>query len=186
MAIKWNIFFRKSHYWVAIVVAAPFLVVIGSGLLLQLKKELDWVQPPSKRGVGKEPTISFADMLEIVKTSKEAEKAEIHSWEDIDRLDVRPDRGMIKVRAKNGWEVQLDSNTGEVLQTAYRRSDLIEQIHDGSWFNEHAKLGLFLPCAFLVLFLWISGMYLFWLPIFVRRRKKKLASKVEVKPTEPE
>lgn len=76
------------------------------------------------------PTLSFAEVLEIAKSAPEAE---ILSWDDIDRLDVRPDKGMLKVRSKNRWEVQVDTATGEILQVAFRRSDLIESLHDGSF-----------------------------------------------------
>ena len=36
---------RKAHRWGAIAVALPFLVVIATGILLQLKKNWSWVQP---------------------------------------------------------------------------------------------------------------------------------------------
>jgi hypothetical protein len=29
----------------------------------------------------------------------------IETWSDVDRLDVRPGKGMLKVRAKNRWEI---------------------------------------------------------------------------------
>jgi hypothetical protein len=67
--------------------------------------------------------------------------------------------------------VQVDTNTGSVLQVAYRRSDLIESIHDGSFFHDQAKLWVFLPTAIIVLGLWVTGMYLFILPLAVRRRQ---------------
>lgn len=37
-ASRWN---RKLHRWGAILIALPLLVVIGSGVLLQLKQESD-------------------------------------------------------------------------------------------------------------------------------------------------
>ena len=58
----------------------------------------------------------------------------VKTWEDINRLNVRPGRGVVKAWLMNGYEVQVDLGTGRVLQTAYRRSDLIESIHDGSFF----------------------------------------------------
>lgn len=61
------------------------------------------------------------------------------------------------------------------MQVEYRRSDLIEAIHDGSFFHEHAKLWLFLPVAVVVLVLWITGMYMFLLPFIVKRNKKQKA-----------
>ena len=42
--------------------------------------------------------------------------------------------------ARTGYEVQIDTETAEILQVAVRRSDLIESIHDGSYFNDHFKL----------------------------------------------
>jgi len=102
-------------------------------------------------------------------------EAEIESWKDIDRLDVRPSKGMMKVRAANGWEIQLDSKSGEVLQVAYRRTDLIESLHDGSFFNDHSKLWFFLPTALILLGLWLTGIYLFLLPSITRRKRKNSA-----------
>jgi uncharacterized iron-regulated membrane protein len=168
--MKFSVLNRKVHYWLAIVVALPAAVMIGSGLLLQLKKQAAWVQPPEQRGAGQEPTVSFARMLEACRGVPEAG---IQSWADVNRMDVRPSRGLIKVTAKSNWEVQLDARTGDVLQAAYRRSDVIESIHDGSWFHEGVKLGVFLPAGVILLVLWATGLYLFWLPIVVRRRRKR-------------
>lgn len=161
---------RKIHRWGAILTAAPMLVVIATGVILQLKKDWSWVQPPTVRGSGQELALSFDDVLEAVKGVPEAEVA---GWDDVDRLDVRPGRGMLKVRANNRWEVQLDAADGTVLQVAYRRSDLIESLHDGSWFDDRAKLWVFLPTAFVALVLWFTGMYLWLLPHLVRRRRKR-------------
>ncbi|MGE3806299.1 MAG: PepSY domain-containing protein [Gemmataceae bacterium] len=168
--MKLQILNRKVHYWAAIVVALPALVIIVTGLILQLKKEWHWVQPAEIRGGGKFPTIGFERILEVC---RQVPEAEIHDWADINRLDVRPSRGMVKVRARNDWEIQIDIQTGSILQVAYRRSDLIESIHDGSWFHEWAKLGLFLPAAVLLFVMWLTGMYLFWLPIYVRWRRRR-------------
>lgn len=167
--MKLQVFGRKAHYWLSIVLAAPILVILVSGLLLQVKKQSPWVQPAEQRGEGKEPVVSFAKILELCRGIPEAQVA---SWEDVHRIDVRPGRGLVKVVAKNHWEVQIDSHTGEVLQVAYRRSDIIESIHDGSWFHSWAKLGLFLPSGIVLLLLWVTGIYLFFLPILRKRRKR--------------
>ena len=71
----------------------------------------------------------------------------------------------------SGWEVQVDLGSGRVLQTAYRRSDLIESIHDGSFFGgDWAKLGLFLPSGVVLLLLWCGGMWMWWVPFIAKRR----------------
>lgn len=98
------------------------------------------------------------------------------TWDDIHRMNVRPDRGIIKVTARNRWEVQVGAARGTVLQVAYRRSDLIESIHDGSWFHDAAKLWIFLPSGALLLFLLITGIYLFFIPYLARSRRKHKVS----------
>ncbi len=60
-----------------------------------------------------------------------------------------------------------------LLQVAQRRSDLIESIHDGSWFHDLVKHWLFLPAAVVLLLLWLTGMFMFFHPIVVRRRRRR-------------
>ena len=164
---KWN---RKVHYWGSLIIAIPVLIVLLSGLLLQVKKQVTWVQPKTMRGAGKIPTISFDKVLAIAKTVPEAK---VKSWKDIKKLDVRPKKGVIKILAKNKWEVQIDHQSGDILQVEYRRSDLIEGLHDGSFFHDHAKLWLFLPSAIILLLLWITGMYLFLIPFMSKKKRKQ-------------
>ncbi len=161
---------RKLHRLGAIVFALPILVILGSGVFLQLKKEWAWVQPPTAQGSGGDPTLAFDDILAAARSVAEAR---VETWEDVDRLDVRPGRGLVKVRANSGWEVQVDTRSGAVLQVAYRRSDLIESIHDGSFFHDRVKLWLFLPSAFVFLGLWGTGIYLWLLPHLIKRRRRE-------------
>jgi len=168
--VKFNFLNRRIHYWASFIVAVPILIIIVSGLFLQTKKQFEWIQPGEVRGVSKTPELS---MQQILDASKSVSEAEIETWEDINRLDVRPSKGMVKVRAENDWEIQIDLKTGEVLQTAYRRSDLIESIHDGSFFHDYVKLWLFLPSGIVLLVLWITGIYMFVLPYWVRRKRRQ-------------
>lgn len=159
---------RKAHRWGAIAVALPFLVVLISGLLLQLKKQLPWVQPVEQRVSDIVPALSLPQILQIARTVPEAGIAD---WKDIDRFDVRPGKGIVKVQSVSRWELQLDLATGRVLQSAYRRSDLIESLHDGSFFSDAAKLWVFLPSGVIVLLLWVTGIYLYLLPWRTRARR---------------
>ena len=161
---------RKLHRLGAILVLLPTAVIFTTGVLLQLKKDWTWVQPATVDGSAEELSIDWDAILEATRAIPEAE---VDGWEDVDRIDVRPGRGMLKVRCNNRWEVQLDAATGAVLSSTYRRSDLIESIHDGSWFHDAAKLWIFLPAAFVLCGLWVTGAYLWWLPHGFRRRRKK-------------
>jgi uncharacterized iron-regulated membrane protein len=167
---------RKLHRWGAVIAAAPLLVVIVTGILLQLKKEIGWIQPPTRQGGGDQPTIGFD---EIYQAARSVPRASVDSWKDIERIDVQPRKGLIKVHARNRWEIQLDARDGSVLQVAYRRSDLIESLHDGSWFHERAKLAVFLPAAAVLLAMWISGIVLFLQPYVIRRRRQALRRELE-------
>jgi hypothetical protein len=169
--MSFNVLNRKIHYWISFGAALPMIVMIGSGLLLQSKKHWAWVQPVEYRGTGTSPAIDLDGILTALKT---VPAMQVQSWDDVNRLDVRPGRGVVKAWLMNGYEVQVDLGTGNVLQTAYRRSDLIETIHDGSFFGgDWMKLGVFLPSGIVVLLLWISGMWMWWVPFAARRRLKE-------------
>lgn len=165
---------RDVHRWGSILIAVPVAVVIVTGVILQLKKKSTWIQPPTLKGSATEVSLSFEEILVAVQNIP---VTHVTSWEDIDRLDVRPGKGMIKVRCRNRWEVQLDAKTGNVLQVAYRRSDLIESIHDGSFFHDRVKLWVFLPAALVLGVLWLTGIYLFFLPFYVKWKKRRKQSR---------
>jgi uncharacterized iron-regulated membrane protein len=175
--MSFNVLNRRIHYWASAIAAIPLLVIICSGLLLQAKKQSSWVQPPERRGTGTAPALSLDDVLERVKTVPDMH---VQTWDDVNRLDVRPGRGMVKVWLQNGYEVQVDLGTGNILQVAYRRSDLIESIHDGSFFGgDWTKLGLFLPTGITLLLLWLGGLWMFWVPFRAKRKRawaRKLAA----------
>jgi hypothetical protein len=143
--------------------------MIASGLLLQVKKQWTWVQPEERRGTGSVPQVSLQAILESVAAAPEVS---VISWQDVKRVDIRPSRGLAKVSLADGLEIQVDLGTGRVLHTAHRRSDVIEALHDGSFFaGDWTKLGVFLPTGMVLLFLWGSGLWLFVLPRIVRRRQ---------------
>ena len=168
--MHFNVANRRVHHWAGFFAAVPILIIIASGLLLQMKKQWDFVQPPEKRGSATTPAIDFAQLMTALKST---EALGVTGWDDVDRIDVRPGRGIAKVTLINRWEAQIDLGTGAVLQTAYRRSDLIESIHDGSFFaGDWTKLGLFLPAGVVLMLLWMTGMWMVWVPFINKRRKR--------------
>lgn len=168
--MNWNLLSRRIHYWITPFLAIPILIILCSGILLQVKKQWSWVQPPEQRGKGSVPHIDFPTMLHSI---QQQDQATVAGWDDVQRIDVRPAKGMAKVTLKSGWEVQVDLQDGSILQTAVRRSDWIESIHDGSFFaGDTTKLGVFLPSAIALAVLWVTGLWMFWLPFSVRRKRK--------------
>jgi len=160
---KWS---RKLHRWGSIATALPLLIVLCTGVMLQLKKQIQWIQPPTAEA---EPGPLEISVEEIVAAVCSVEEVGATGWDEIQRVDFRPDDGLVKVQCDGDWEVQVCARTGAVLQHATRRSDLIEALHDGSWFHDSAKLFIFLPSGMIVLVLWVTGMWL-WVMPYLRRR----------------
>lgn len=166
--MKFNVVNRKVHHWAAGIIAIPALVLLASGLLLQAKKHWAWVQPVEHRGTGTTPGLDFEQLLHSVRADP---GLGVRTWDDVNRVDVRPGRGVAKVWLHSGYEVQVDLGTGRILHTAYRRSDLIEAIHDGSFFGgDWTKLGVFLPTGVTLLLLWGTGAWMWWVTFAGKRR----------------
>lgn len=164
--MKFHLLNRKVHYWLSLAIALPAAVIFATGLLLQVKKQVAWVQPAEQRGSAAAPAISLPQMLESARAIPELR---VREWADVARVEARPARGIVKVVSRNGWEAQLDASDGRVLQVARRRSDLIESLHDGSWFSGWVKNFVFLPTGIVLVVMWATGVYLFVLP-YLRRR----------------
>lgn len=178
--MHFNVLNRKVHYWASAIIAVPLFIIICTGIVLQLKKHWTWVQPPEQRGSVKAPVLELSDILEAVK--KEPSLG-VTSWDDVNRLDVRPDKGIVKVWLKSDWEAQVDLGTGEIKQIWFRRSDWIESIHDGSIFGDIVKLGLFFPTAITLFLLWLGGMWMWLYPLLNKRRVRH--RKLETRPVPP-
>lgn len=167
-----NTWSRKLHRLGAIVFALPAALVLSTGLLLQVKKQVPAIQPETRQGTGSVPRVSLEAVLAAAATVPEAD---IESWDDVVRVDIQPRIAVAKVIGRSRWEVQVDLADGRVLQSAIRRSDLIESLHDGSFFGDAVKLGLFLPAGLALFGLWMTGIYLWVLPILARRRRDQRA-----------
>ncbi|NQY93204.1 MAG: PepSY domain-containing protein [Campylobacteraceae bacterium] len=173
--MNWKKISTTVHYWGSAVIIIPFLIVLGSGILLQVKKEFTWIQPKTMKTKYRELTLTFDKILAISKT---VEEANIKSWKDVKLIDVRPGKGITKVRSKNNWEIKIHNETAVVLAVNFRRSDIIESIHDGSWFHDNAKLWVFLPTALIMLIMSLSGLYLF-LKLLPGKNKKRARKKAK-------
>ena len=170
--MKTQVLLRKVHHWGSLVIMLQMGLVIGAGLLLMVKKEFDWIQPPTQKGVERTqvPSQSFGQLFNV---AAQIPELALTDWHSLERVDVKPGKGVIKFVAANQWEAQIDTHTGAVLQLAYRRSDFIESLHDGSFFADWVKLYVFLPSGIVLLVLWGTGIYLFALTQLKRARKKQ-------------
>jgi hypothetical protein len=172
--------FRKVHRTTGALLFVFFIVVAVTGLLLGWKKHsAGLILPKSYKGT----STNLAEWLPIDSLHKNACKILHDSVDknlklDLERIDVRPQKGMVKfVFLDHFWGVQIDGVTGKLLHIERRRSDFIENIHDGSIFDylfdtndEQIKLGYTSIMGFALLLFSITG---FWLWYGPKRLKKK-------------
>lgn len=169
--MKTSVLFRKIHHWGSLALILPLGIMIVAGVLLMLKKEIEWIQPPTQT-VETSETAPAMSLDRLYGAALAIPELDVDDWQGFERVDVRADRGIVKFVSPNRWEAQINLTTLEVEQLAYRRSDLIEQIHDGSIFADWVKLFIFLPAGFLLFVLWVTGIYLFFLPHVKRWQRK--------------
>lgn len=149
---------RRYHRIISLIIAIPFAVVIISGLLLQVRQNFESIQP---RAVATKP-IDGKELL----TFKEILSLTDFNEKEVDQIIYRPGKFNLSLRLKNGNEVQLHPQTGEVLKNSTRLTTLLIDLHQGSYFSTWVQYLIFLPAGLGVLFLLVSG-----LMIYPRRKK---------------
>lgn len=166
---------RLWHHYLAWM-TLPFVgLVLVSGLLLQFKKHWNWVQPEEMSRTWQGAVYPLDSMLVQIKTGENHQKI---GWDDVQRVDVKPSKGLAKFILKNSWEVQFDLGTGQLLSYQPRRSDWVESIHDGSyWAGDISRFAVFVPMAVAMLGLWLTGVYLALHQ--VRRRAQKVNQRMK-------
>lgn len=163
--------FRLIHYWASLFLVVTALVVAVTGILLALKKDFDTLQPPVAQSSG--PGLSDIRVNDLLAGIAIQPGHERITWRDVDRIDIEPADGIAKVILLSRTEFQVDLHSGEVLQTGYRTSDLLESIHDFSFVGSFGKYLFSLPTGIALLVMWLTGTYMFILPFWVRRRKRR-------------
>jgi hypothetical protein len=172
--VKWLRWLRRIHRWMGIPLIVFFLVIGITSILLAWKKKAELLPPTLKTKVEQGEWISPAEIVLIAELEMEKRGESI----GVDRIDIRPDKGVAKVTFKTHFtEVQLDGFSGEVLSVETRHSDWIEKVHDGSIVDfylggdEATKLTYSTLTALGLILMSLSGFYLWYYPKVIRRLK---------------
>ncbi|MGH1435645.1 MAG: PepSY domain-containing protein [Lewinella sp.] len=167
---------RKIHRWTGASLFVVFLFVSITGLLLGWKKDSKgYLLPDTQKGVSTEATewLPLANLQDRALFLIDSLYPKLDTR--IDRLDVRPNKGIVKFTFENYYhELQLDLSTGSLLSSGKRRSDLLEHIHDGSIVDKQ-----FGSSFFKLLYTTVAGLALlvftvtgFWLWYGPKRMRK--------------
>lgn len=175
--------FRKIHRFTGASLFALFFVVSITGLLLGWKKHSGGtILPKSYSGT----STNLKDWLPIDSLHRRAcailhDSVSADLSLELERIDMRPDKGMVKfVFVDHYWGIQLDAATANLLHVERRRSDFIENIHDGSVLDylletdgEWIKL-IYTSVAGVALFTFTFTGFWLWLGPKRMRRKQRM------------
>lgn len=164
--------FRFLHHWLGIAIVLFMIFSSVTGLILGWKKNVDLLQPPTIKGASTE-VADWVSYEQVVRSANQAIDSVRHEQPGIERIDARPDKGIIKVVYLNYWEVQVDGKTGRALSVAPRHADWIEHIHDGSIINEGFKLFYTNYIGWGLLTMSITGFWLWYGPRRIRKVKNQ-------------
>lgn len=169
---------RRWHRYLGICVAAFLLISALTGILLSLKKDVDLIQPASQIGTAAtlDQWLPIAQIEQLAMDAFRTQQPELNPA--IDRIDIRPDKGIAKVLLAEGWwEVQIDGSNGKILSIARRHSDWIEAIHDGSIISHGFKLISMNLLGFSIILMILTGLWMWYGPKKIRwfkqRRRKQ-------------
>ena len=152
-----------GHLWLGIVTTVMLAVVAITGILLNHKRELGLMPDIAHAPSG--PFESALHLAELAAVAAEHVGAEI-AGHGLDRMDVRPGDGLVKVRFADRLvtEVDVDLVTGSVLGSSARNDVFLEQLHSGEIFGGRRWVILSDVAAIGLLVVLVSGVWLWLYP----------------------
>ena len=132
------------HLWLGVLSTIALIAIAITGILLNHKRGLGLMPD-----VPHEPTGEFTAALPLERLAYAALVAAPQSargdWKEgdpvdislIDRMDVRPRNGLVKVRLRDkaSMEMTVDITTGQVIHTGRRGDVFLEKLHSGEIFG---------------------------------------------------
>ena len=159
------------HLWLGVITTVGLIAISITGILLNHKRGLGLMPV-----VPHEPTAAFSDAIPLERMAYAAlVAAPQHAkgdWKSsdsvdvglIDRMDVRPRDGFVKVRLRDkaSMEMTVDIATGKVLHVGRRGDVFLEKLHTGEAFGD-IRFVLLSDIAAIALVLTLITGYWLWL-----------------------
>jgi uncharacterized iron-regulated membrane protein len=153
-----------AHLWLGVVFTLALVVISVTGILLNHKRGLGLMPE-----VASAPPQSFGEALPLARIAAIAQGT-VRDTTGIDRMDVRPRNGFVKVRLRDAasTEVTVDLVTGRVMHVGTRGDVFLERLHSGEVFGGRGVLLSDAAAVALVITL-VTGYWL-WLAPKIERR----------------
>lgn len=142
---------KKSHRVVALTITTPLLMIVLTGVVLQVRNSSEYLQPSLIEN-GNRPPSAIIPLEALLK--KYGEK-------NIDQIIYRPKKNLILVRHHSGLELQLDPTSGAILKEGVRRTNFLIELHQGSWLGRVGQWGIHLLTGLGLLYLIGSGLVIY-------------------------
>jgi uncharacterized iron-regulated membrane protein len=154
-----------AHLWLGVATTGIVLVVCLTGILLNHKRPLGLMPDVPNASPGTLP--QSLPIAELAARAEGAVRADVAAA-GIDRMDVRPGDGLVKVRFddRDVHEVTVDLASGRVLHVGLRNDVFLEKLHSGEIFGGQGVLLSDLAAVALAILL-VSG---YWLWLYPRSR----------------
>ncbi|MDP5054838.1 MAG: PepSY domain-containing protein [Congregibacter sp.] len=151
-----------SHLWLGVTLSFLIVMISVTGIMLNHKRVFGFM--PETALKRPEAFATALPLPELARLASAAVPPEV-ATAGIDRMDVRPGKGLIKVRFNDPGisEVTLALDDGTVLLTGLRNDSFLEQLHSGDIFARHGYLLSDLAGGALIL-LMISGFWVWLYP----------------------
>ncbi len=151
-----------GHLWIGVTISFLVVMISVTGILLNHKRTLGLIpETPIKRAEAFKDALPLPKLAQLAQAAVPPEVAAL----GIDRMDVRPGKGIIKVRFNDASvsEVTLALDDGTPLLTGQRNDSFLEQLHTGDAFGARGFLLSDLVGGALVLLL-LSGFWVWLYP----------------------
>src|SRR5688572_8943477 len=135
-----------AHLWLGVIFTIALIVIAVTGILLNHKRGLglmpDVAHETDQPFTAALPLSRLAEIAldTIARTAVpngEGTRGTLNAVADVDRMDVRPRDGFVKVRMRDAssTEVTVDLATGRVLHVGPRGDVFLEKLHSGEIFG---------------------------------------------------
>ncbi|HEY0017305.1 MAG TPA: PepSY-associated TM helix domain-containing protein [Longimicrobium sp.] len=158
----WARWMFYAHLWLGVVTTGIVLIICITGVLLNHKRPLGLMPDVPNESPG-----ALSRSLPVAELAARAERAvrpEVAAT-GIDRMDLRPGDGLVKVRFddREVHEVTVDLASGRILHVGLRNDVFLEKLHSGEIFGDGWTL-LSDVAAIALAILLVSGLWLWLYP----------------------
>ncbi|KAF3984814.1 MAG: hypothetical protein HFP81_00250 [Methylococcales symbiont of Hymedesmia sp. n. MRB-2018] len=171
--MRLSVFSHKLHRVSAYVIAIPFLVILITGILLLLRKDLPFMRS------GGEPNIKVEQIQKMEYVFNVIDDRFNVRFDDIKAVHLYINRGIYRVDDKQGKTYNLKADDLTTISTYVKKdtiSNFIFRLHEGTIFGDFTLYFIYLPSSIFMMLLLFSGIYFLTIRI-----KKKFATKRQQK-----